>query len=216
MLVTIADIKTYMDISLTLRQEDAAELIIAGLQSELETYLNRPVELQTFEEEEYRLDSTYAGVPMGTFLSTNANTYNSSFSESNKNMGVTLWSAPPPAVYLRNTPISEITEITVTPLFGNERVLRPEIDYIKRSYGFDYYYGNPDDLLKVTYTAGLDGASIPLLKLTILRAVSREMQNLHDDVVSVKDLTTRNVAPLITGFLDTELAALRKLRKLRI
>lgn len=36
MLVGINDIKTYMDISLTARQEDAAEIILAGLQSELE------------------------------------------------------------------------------------------------------------------------------------------------------------------------------------
>lgn len=216
MLVTIADIKNYMDISLTPRQEDAAELVLAGLQSELETYLNRPVEPSTFVDEEYRLDATHVGVPMGTFLSTNENTYNSSFYESNRSSNASSWAAPPPAIYLRNTPISQITQIKVKPLFGNERILQPEVDYVKRTYGFDYYYGYADDLLKVTYTAGLDGASIPLLKLTILRAASREMQNLHDDVVSVKDLTTRNVAPLITGFLDTELASLRALRKFRI
>lgn len=205
-----------MDISLTPRQEDAAELVLAGLQSEMEAYLNRPVEVTVFEEEEYRLDATHVGVPMGTFLSANENTYNSSFYESNRSTNAATWAAPPPAIYLKNTPIVQITEVKVKPLFGQEKILQPEVEYVQRKYGFDYYYGYADDLLKVTYSAGLDGASIPLFKLTILRAASREMQNLHDDVVSVKDLTTRNVAPLITGFLDTELAALRTYRRVRI
>ena len=76
--------------------------------------------------------------------------------------------------------------------------------------------GNSDDLVTVTYTAGLDGAALPVFKLMILRAASREMQNMHDDVVSVKDLTTRNTGPLITGFLDTELSSLRKYRRVRV
>ena len=38
MLVSIFDIKTYMDISLTARQEDAATMILAGLQGELEGF----------------------------------------------------------------------------------------------------------------------------------------------------------------------------------
>jgi hypothetical protein len=68
----------------------------------------------------------------------------------------------------------------------------------------------------VTYTAGLDGSSIPLFKIMILRAASREMQNMHDDVVGVKDLNPRNVGPLVTGFLDTELASVRKYKRSRI
>jgi hypothetical protein len=42
------------------------------------------------------------------------------------------------------------------------------------------------------------------------------MQNLHDDVVGVKDLETRNVGPLVTGFLDTELASVSRYRRRRI
>jgi hypothetical protein len=55
-----------------------------------------------------------------------------------------------------------------------------------------------------------------MFKLLILRAASREMQNMHDDVVGLKDLTTRNVGPLVTGFLDTELMSLRKYRRSRV
>jgi len=49
-LITVADIKTYMDISLTNTQEDAAQFIIDGLQAELEAYLRRPVEQTAFTE----------------------------------------------------------------------------------------------------------------------------------------------------------------------
>ena len=66
MFVSISDVKTYMDISLTARQEDAAEMILAGLQSELESFLRRPIEVQEFVEE-HRLDAGHMGVPMGTF-----------------------------------------------------------------------------------------------------------------------------------------------------
>jgi hypothetical protein len=71
-------------------------------------------------------------------------------------------------------------------------------------------------LVEITYEAGLDGDSIPIFKLLILRAAAREMQNMYDDVVGVKDLNTRNVGPLITGFLDTELASVRKHKRSRI
>jgi hypothetical protein len=68
----------------------------------------------------------------------------------------------------------------------------------------------------VNYTAGLDGENIKMFKLMILRAATREMQNMHDDVVGVKDLNTRNVAPLETGFSDRELASVRKYRRVRV
>ena len=37
MLVTVNDLVTYMDISFSLRQQDAAEIVLGGLQSELES-----------------------------------------------------------------------------------------------------------------------------------------------------------------------------------
>lgn len=213
MIVTVNEIKTYMDVKLSAKQEDAAELILAGLQSELEAYLRRPIEVDQFVEE-HRLDSGHLGLPMGTFLTANDNTYNSSFMTSPRN-DMTTWSSPPPAIYFKNTPVVSIQEVTVKPLFGTERALQDEADYVTRPYGIDYYYGYADDLITVTYTAGLDGTAIPIFKLLILRAASREMQNMHDDVVAVKDLNTRNTGPLVTGFLDTELASVRKYRRVR-
>ena len=214
MIVSLNQLKTYMDISLTARQEDAADLILAGLQGELEAYLRRPIEVQEFTEE-HRLDAIHSGVPMGTFLTTAENTYSTSYELSSTN-DMTNWSSPPPAVYFKNTPIVSITEVKVKPLFGDERVLEEEKDYIQRPYGIDFYYGYPDDLITVTYEAGLDGPNIAVFRLMILRAATREMQNMHDDVVGVKDLNPRGVAIVETGFLDSELASLRKYRRVRI
>lgn len=214
MIVSVNDIKTYMDIKLSARQEDAATMILAGLQGELEAFLKRPIEVSEYTEE-HRLDSGHTGVPMGTFLTANDNTYNTSFTTSPRN-DMTTWATPPPAIYFRNTPIVSISEVKVKPLFSDEKILQEETDYVRRNYGIDYYYGYSDDLLTVTYTAGLDGESIPVFKLLILRAASREMQNMHDDVVGVKDLNTRNTGPVITGFLDTELASVRKYRRVRV
>jgi hypothetical protein len=214
MIVSVNDVKTYMDIKLSARQEDAAELIIAGLQGELEAFLNRPIEVQEFVEQK-RLDSNHVGVPMGTFLTANDHTYNTSFSSSPRN-DMTTWATPPPPIYFKNTPIIEVSEVRVKPLFGDEKILTEETDYIVRPYGIDYYYGYADDLLTFTYTAGLDGTAMPVFRMLIIRAASREMQNMHDDVVGVKDLTTRNVGPLVTGFLDTELSSIRKYRRVRV
>jgi len=50
----------------------------------------------------------------------------------------------------------------------------------------------------------------------ILRAATREMQNMHDDVVGVKDLNPRNVAVAETGFLEKELSVLKTFRRRRI
>lgn len=214
MLVLLSDIKNYMDISLSARQEDAALMILAGLQNELEAYLRRPIEVQQFVEK-VRLDSGHVGIPLGTFLTMSDNVFDTSFRETT-GVDATTFATPPPTIYLKNTPISSIVEVKVTPLFGTERVLVEDVDYVVRKYGIDYYYGYADDLVEITYEAGLDGSVVPLFKLLIMRAAAREMQNMYDDVVGVKDLNTRNVGPLITGFLDTELASVRKYKRSRI
>ena len=48
MLVTVSELQKYMDIRFSNRQEEAAEYVLEGLQSELEAYLRRPVEVDTF------------------------------------------------------------------------------------------------------------------------------------------------------------------------
>jgi hypothetical protein len=39
---------------------------------------------------------------------------------------------------------------------------------------------------------------------------------MHDDVVGVKDLEPRNVAPVETGFLEAELMQMKRYRRVRI
>jgi hypothetical protein len=215
MLVTVSDLTNYMDIRFSLRQQDAAEMVLAGLQNELEAFLRRPIEVEEFTEE-YVLPSSQHGVPMGTFLSMpNSYMYSDSFYRTNPvdNM---LYAEPPNTIYLRNSPVVSVSSVVVKPQHGNIRTLTVNNDYVVRRYGIDYFYGFDNDLVTITYTAGIDGANIPMFKLLILRAATREMQNMHDDVVGVKDLNTRNVAPLITGFLDSELNSVRKYRRVRV
>jgi hypothetical protein len=42
------------------------------------------------------------------------------------------------------------------------------------------------------------------------------MQNMHDDVVGIKDIQTRNVAPMETGFTERELLSVKKYRRNRV
>ena len=91
-----------------------------------------------------------------------------------------------------------------------------ERDYIVRDFGIDLFNVIGNDRVTVTYTAGLDGVNIKAFKLLMLRAATREMQNMHDDVVGLKDLETRNVAPLDTGFTERELMSVKRYRRVRV
>ena len=88
--------------------------------------------------------------------------------------------------------------------------------YIVHRWGLEIFGGIPNDILTVTYTGGLNGNNIATMKLMILRAATREMQNMHDDVVGVKDLNPRSVAVAETGFLEKELSVLKSFRRRRI
>ena len=89
-------------------------------------------------------------------------------------------------------------------------------DYTVRTFGIDLYRGFANDIVTISYKAGLAGGGIKVFRLMILRAATREMQNMHDDVVGIKDLETRNVASLETGFLEKELIALKRWRRSRV
>ena len=211
-LVSLGELRSYMDISLTNRQQDAAELVLEGLQSELEAYLRRPIEVVEFNEE-YTYPSVDTGIPMDSFFN-NANPFSSSFYGSAVDRATYL--EPPQTLYFRNSPVVAVTEVIYKPLNGTVQTMEEGVDYIVRRFGIDVFRAFANDTVEVTYTAGLDGANIPVFKLMILRAATREMQNMHDDVIGIKDLETRNVAPMQTGFLETELMALKKFRRNRI
>jgi len=210
-LITVSDITTYMDITLTNTQENAAEFIIEGLQSELEAYLRRPVE-QTEFTETYRVPDVGRGVVNQQYY------YNYTTDPASMLTSPGIIYTPMYTLYLDNSPVVSVSSVSITPASASATATAQvaERDYVTRDYGIDLFNAFANDRIEVTYTAGLDGPNIKAFKILMLRAATREMQNMHDDVVGLKDLTTRNVAPLETGFSDRELFTLRKYRRVRV
>jgi hypothetical protein len=213
-IVTKADIVKYMDITLTPLQEDSADTILAGLQSEMETYLGRPVEVNTYTDEVHVMGSDHVGVPMNSFFYN----YNSSDSSSGAWPTIATFTDPPETVYLRNSPIVTVTSVKRrgASATATEDTLVEYTNYIVRRYGIDVYGSLPNDKVTVTYTAGLVGSGIPMFKLMILRAAAREMQNMHDDVVGIKDLDPRETTLAEIGFMEKELLAIKRYRRVRV
>jgi hypothetical protein len=287
MLVSVSQLATYMDIRFSNRQETAAEYVLEGLQSELESYLRRPIELTDFEET-YVLESNFVGVPMSSFFSNET-------SASDDSIGMVTYAQPPQTIYIRNSPIVSVQKVTVSNLNETGRLLGEAVirnanitsvtvagttvtytasnhgftvgqkikvsglstsalnlssnvissvatntftvtqsgltagtfaqtgtvvalgnDYTVRRFGIDCYRGFANDIITISYRAGLAGDGIKVFQLMILRAASREMQNMHDDVVGIKDLNPREVALQETGFLEKELAAVKRWRRTRV
>lgn len=206
MLVTIDDLQTYMDIKFSNRQTRAAEFVLTGLHSELESYLRRPMEVDTYVEDHM------VPADVGSML-VSSHMYDRSLDTTGN---PPLYIQPAVTIYARQSPIISVSSVYVTGVTGASVQLTDGTDYVVQRYGIDLYRAIPNDRVQITYTAGLDGPQIPIFRLLILRAASREMQNMHDDVVGLKDLETRNVAPLTTGFTPEELASVRRWRRIRI
>ena len=209
-LATVADLKKYMDITFSNTQEEAALMILTGLEADLEHYIGRTVTAASFSET-YVAEANYTGSSAYSFF------YDYNIDRTLTT--VTDVTKPPYVVYTRQTPIVSVASVTVqgqtdssatTQTVGN--------DYVVRRYGIDMFRVNDNDKIVINYTAGLDSAAdnTSALKLVILRAASREVQNLHDDVVGMKDLTTRNVAPVETGFTPEELNSVKRWRRVRV
>lgn len=286
MLVSVSELRTYMDVSLTNRQVDAAELVLSGLQSELETYLGRPIEVEEHVEEYTIPSSAYALPETSFFYEGDRSTTQSMVEHVIPAVHLPLRKSPVISVasvflssittqmYLgevaqKNATISAATStssfITYTTLSAHKITVGQRVSlsnvtpvnynftaaevlevtsttfkiknptgsalpayvsggsalavgsgYIVHRWGLEVFGGVPNDILTVTYTGGLDGSNIATMKLMILRAATREMQNMHDDVVGVKDLNPRNVAVAETGFLEKELSILKSFRRRRI
>lgn len=286
MLVTPSDLSVYMDITFTLRQHDAAEFVLEGLQSELVSFLGRPIESDSFTET-HVIAASEIGIPATSFF------YDSSLSSAEETLNYLV---PATMISLRNTPVISVQEVKIINILGpyqslgeamprsasvtsaqqsgvnatftaanNEFTIGQSVnvsdttplsfsisgkritavtqntftvtgvtetlgtyvsggtaraegnDYRVQRYGLELYRGFPNDVVEVTYSGGIDDESTQkMFKLMILRAATREMQNMHDDVVGVKDLNSRNVAPLETGFMEKELMAMKRYRRRRI
>ena len=189
-------------------------MILAGLQSEMETYLGRPLEVNTYTDEVHVMESDHVGVPMGSFFYN----YDSSSAVSGAWPTVSTFTDPPETVYLRNSPIVTVTSVTRRGASASATTdtLVEHTNYVIRRYGIDVYGSLPNDKITVTYTAGLLGSGIPMFKLMILRAAAREMQNMHDDVVGIKDLDPRETTLAEIGFMEKELLAIKRYRRVRV
>lgn len=209
-LVTTADLKKYMDITFSNVQEDAAQMIVDGLEADLEHYIGRPVSAASFSES-HVAPANYSGSSQYSFFyDYNLDRTSSAVADVTK---------PPFVLYTRRSPVVSVTSLTVQGQADSSATTQTVgSDYVVRRYGVDMFTVQDNDVIVITYTAGLDTASdnTAALKLIILRAASREVQNLHDDVVGMKDLTTRNVAPVETGFTESELNSVKRWRRVRV
>lgn len=203
MIVSIDELAAYMDQPrFSNRQELAAELVLEGLQSELESILRRPVEVGEYTETIYVTEDYLNG--RAGFLAMSSDWL--------------PYAAPPLAVAFQHSPVVSITSIRYLPApvinpVTEWRTLVPGVDYTPRPWGADIYKVAANDTVEITYTGGLDGPAIPHLRLAILRAAAREMANQVDDVVGIKDLQSQPMARAETGFTESERLALRKWKR---
>ena len=209
-LVTISDLTKYMDITLSNTQSDAAQFVLDGLEADLEHYIGRPVTAASFAET-HVAPANYSGSSQYSFFyDYNLDRTGSAVQDVTK---------PPFVLYTRRSPVVSVASLTVQGQSDSSATTQTVgTDYVVRRYGVDMFTVQDSDIIVVNYTAGLDATedNTSALKLIILRAASREVQNLHDDVVGMKDLTTRNVAPMITGFTPEEMVSVKRWRRIRI
>ena len=207
MLATVDDLSDYMDLRFTNRQTDAAELVLAGLQSELETFLRRPVEPQEFTEH-YVVPEDYL------LISASAYFYDRTLDTAGS---IEPMVQPPYQLHLRNSPVIAVDRVRMKGRLDTSwRLLEQGRDYIVTRWGIDTWVAFQHDEFEIDYRAGLSGDSIPYLKLLILRAASREMQEQTDDVVGLKNLETREVRSETVGFTDRELAMVKRYKRKQI
>jgi hypothetical protein len=194
-IASVADLRNYMSgVSLSAKQDAAAQMALDGVQEELELYLGRPVQPVQVREVR-RADATgdiaLTVTPVIRVLS------------------------------LRPVTATEATEYTTTivPLADvAEDATRnydtaPEQSWIAPGgivvgAAFGYYV--------VEYVGGYNGWGDKGLKLAILEVASRTMTVNHDDVLSIKDDIARepaNAASIQKGWRDDELKRFDRIRR---
>ncbi len=211
-LVTVGDLKAYMDVSFSDVEERAAQIVIDGLHAELEAYLRRPVEVRTFRES-HVVPETYVPYGLGAPFFDFGSDENASITGDYPDVSLETY-----IMYVEHSPIVSVDTVDVVqPGDTLANRLEEGNDYVVRKFGIEFYGTvSASSTINVVYKAGIDGADVSYFKVVILRAAARETQNMHDDVVGIKALETRNVAPLETGFSDSELRLLKRWRRQRI
>ncbi len=207
-LVQVSDIATYMDKEFTNVQTDAAQMVLDGLEGELEAYLGRPVTVQTFTDETHVVPAHHEPVNYGSFFQRAG--------EGNAAETGVATVLSNYILYPQNTPIVSVSSLNIRPQSSNPSIttLTEGDDFFVRSFGIEVPRATGGDIITFTYDAGLPAKHASTLKLLILRAASRELTNMTDDAVGLKDLNTTDSVPGVPGFTDNELRSVRKLRRI--
>ena len=203
MLVSVAELAAYMDRSLTNRQEDNAATVLQGVQAEVEVELNRPVEVREFVED-YIVEDTYSPIWSSSYF------YDRTLDRAD---GLSRYVMPPYMLSLRNSPVVSVQSVVLIPMANpaGTFTLVNGTHYVVRRWGLDVFAAGRNDTLTVTYTAGLPENN--LVRQVILRAAAREMQNMTDDVLGLKDFQNRGATVADIGLTDADRKALRRLRR---
>lgn len=88
---------------------------------------------------------------------------------------------------LKNTPVTAVTSVTWP--YGNIT------GYVISDGAVEMpslYYGAS---VTITYTGGLDVGSMAAVRIAVLRVAAREMENRHDDTLSLQNGVARDTAP---------------------
>lgn len=208
MLVTVSELADYMDQRFTNRQADSAEVTIAGIQSEIETFLRRPIESQEFVEI-YHVPEDYLVISAEAYFYDRSldRTYN----------GLNNLVAPPFQLHLRNTPVTAVSQVRKKGrLETSFTTMAANTTWKYTRWGLELFNVLAFDTLEVTYTAGLDGTEIPYFRQVILRAAAREMQNMVDDVLGLQDLQARQITIKEIGLTEAEKAMLKRYKRKQV
>jgi len=208
-LVTVRELSAYMDRELTNRQQDAAEIVIDGIHSEMEAFLGRPIGVQSFNETFVVPDDNYWANSDGLY-------YDRALDGANSVMQVL---SPPYQIHLGHAPVVSVETVTLYPIsttspYSSPQVLDEGVRYIVRKWGIDVFAVWSGDKVQVEYEAGIPVN--PYIKQVALRAAAREMQNMTDDVVGLKDFQNRQATIQEIGLTEAEKRGLDKFRRKQI
>lgn len=176
MLVSKAELQQYMNnLGLTIPQGANVEAVLSGVQSELELYCNRTLELVQVREMVMTDGTGYANV---------------SYSPVVKVIRVD-------ALNQIDTTFLPATPVYVPEPFERDVLMSPEGVMIDRLANIDgtthivvpggIYVGTGDSWQIVEYVAGYVGPHTPAVKAAIKRVAAREVTRTMDDTVSLRD-----------------------------
>ena len=143
-LVTVSDLKKYMDITLSNTQTDAAQFILDGLEADLEHYIGRPVTAASFSES-HVAPANYSGSSQYSFF------YD--YNLDRTGTAVADVTKPPYVLYTRRSPVVSVASLTVQGQSDSSATTQTVgSDYVVRRYGVDMFTVQDNDIIAVSYT----------------------------------------------------------------